>query len=77
MKLLLSKFPRVTSWAILGFVAGSIPAIFLTKEFMTAHVDGIQIAIGALLCVAGIIASFALTAYLEAKTKKATLPEEK
>ncbi len=77
MKLLLSKFPRVTSWAILGFVAGSIPAIFLTKEFMTAHVDGIQIAMGALLCVAGIIASFALTAYLEAKTKKATLPEEK
>lgn len=77
MKLLLSKFPRVTSWAILGFVAGSIPAIFLTKEFMTAPVDGIQIAMGALLCVAGIIASFALTAYLEAKTKKATQPEEK
>lgn len=77
MKLLLSKFPRVTSWAILGFVAGSIPAIFLTKEFMTAPADGIQIAIGALLCIAGIIASFALASVFEAKTKKATLPEEK
>lgn len=77
MKLLLSKFPRVTGWAILGFVAGSIPAIFLTKEFMTAPVDGIQIAMGALLCIAGIIASFALTSYLEAKTKKTTQPEEK
>lgn len=71
MKLFLKKFPRGTSWAITGFVLGSIPAVFMTKEFVTATFDGIQIAAGAILCIAGIIASYALTAYLEAKTKKA------
>ncbi|MDE7083454.1 MAG: DUF368 domain-containing protein [Clostridia bacterium] len=67
MKFLLKKFPRGTGWAILGFVFGSIPAIFLTEEFTTAAVDGVQIAIGAILCLAGVIASFALTAYAEAR----------
>ncbi len=71
MKLFMKKFPRGTSWAIMGFVIGSIPAIFLTEEFKAAPVDGIQIAIGAILCIAGIICSYALTAFLEAKSKKA------
>lgn len=70
MKFLLKKFPRGTGWAILGFVFGSIPAIFLTEEFTTAPVDGVQIAIGAILCLAGVIASYALTAYAEGHTAK-------
>lgn len=70
MKLLIKKFPRCTGWAIFGFVIGSIPAIFLTEEFAAAPVDGIQVAMGALLCLAGIILSFALTAYAEARTSK-------
>lgn len=68
MKFLLKRFPRGTSWAILGFVFGSVPAIFLTEEFTTAPADTLQIAIGALLCLAGVIASFALTSYAEART---------
>ncbi|MBD5632627.1 MAG: DUF368 domain-containing protein [Clostridia bacterium] len=70
MKLLLKKFPRVTGWAIMGFVIGSIPALCLTDEFLTAKVDGVQIAMGAILCLAGVIASVALTAYAEAHKVK-------
>ena len=69
MKFLMKKFPRGTGWAILGFVLGSIPAIFLTEEFTNAPVDGVQIAIGALLCLAGVIASFALATFAENKHK--------
>ena len=75
MKFLMKKFPRGTGWAIFGFVVGSIPAIFMTKEFIiaiTAPVDGVQIAIGAILCLAGIIASFAITAYAESRSCKKT-----
>ncbi len=70
MKFLLKKFPRGTGWAILGFVFGSVPAIFLTEEFTSATVDGVHIAIGAILCLAGVIASFALTAYAESRKSK-------
>lgn len=69
MKLLMKKFPRGTGWAIFGFVIGSIPAIFMTKEFITAPVDGVQIAIGAILCLAGVIASYALATFAENKHK--------
>ncbi len=71
MKFLRKKFPRGTGWAILGFVLGSIPAIFLTEEFTTAPVDGVQVAIGAILCLAGVIASYALTAYAEGRKHSA------
>lgn len=81
MKLLLTRFPRVTNWAIIGFVIGSIPAIFITfnhnfEEYgfrydvlSTAH-----IAVGCVLCVIGIAATFALTYYVERKMK--SLPAE-
>lgn len=72
MKFLLNKFTRATNWAIMGFVIGSIPAIFITfsSNFPQATYDGVHIAIGALICIAGIIFSYALTAYAEAKTLK-------
>ena len=70
MKFLMKKFPRGTGWAILGFVFGSVPAIFMTEEFITAPVNGIQIAIGAILCLAGVIGSYALTAYVESRSSK-------
>ncbi|MDE6667887.1 MAG: DUF368 domain-containing protein [Clostridia bacterium] len=76
MKFLMKKFPRGTGWAIFGFVIGSIPAIFMTKEFITAPVDGIQIAIGAILCLAGVIASFTVAAYAEGRTLKKTHMDE-
>ena len=72
MKFLLKKFPRGTTWAIFGFVIGSIPAIFMTEEFILAPSDAVQIAVGVILFLAGTIASFALTAFMETKIKKVT-----
>ena len=72
MKLLLNKFPRATNWAIAGFVAGSIPAIFITynnnfPEFVYSTLNAAHIAVGCVLCVLGIIATYALTAYVNRK----------
>ncbi|MDE6000786.1 MAG: DUF368 domain-containing protein [Clostridia bacterium] len=75
MKLFLSKFPRATFWAIIGFVIGSFPAIFLTyngnfpdNKFIT--LDSIQIALGVIFLAAGAVASYFLTAYVESRLKK-------
>ncbi len=75
MKFLLKKFPRGTFWAIFGFVIGSLPAILLTyngnfPEFPFSSLTTVHIVIGVLLAVFGAVASFALTAFLEAKMKK-------
>ena len=72
MKYLLNKFPRATNWAIIGFVAGSIPAIFITynnnfPDFIYSTLNAAHIAVGCVLCVLGIIATYALTAYVERK----------
>ena len=69
MKILMKKFPRGTGWAIFGFVLGSIPAIFMTKEFINAPVDSIQIAAGAILCIAGIIAAYTICCLADSKQK--------
>lgn len=75
MKLLLARFPRGTSWAIIGFVAGSIPAIFITynsnfPEFVYSSLTTVHIAVGVVLGILGVIGSYALTAYVENKQKK-------
>ncbi|MDE7453003.1 MAG: DUF368 domain-containing protein [Clostridia bacterium] len=69
MKFLMKKFPRGTGWAIFGFVLGSIPAIFMTNEFITAPIDSIQIAAGAILCIAGIIAAYTICSLADSKQK--------
>lgn len=75
MKLLLSKLPRGTNCAIIGFVLGSIPAILITyngnfPEFTYSTLSVAHIVVGIVLCLLGIIASYALTAYVEARNKK-------
>lgn len=75
MKLFMKKFPRGTFWAIFGFVTGSLPAILLTydgnfPDFTLSSLNAAHISVGVILAVAGAIASFALTAVLEAKMKK-------
>ncbi|MDE6504627.1 MAG: DUF368 domain-containing protein [Clostridia bacterium] len=73
MKFLLHKFPRGTSWAIIGFVVGSIPAIFLSFDWAAEGVpafSSLHMAAGALLCIFGLIASFAFTAYADARNEK-------
>lgn len=80
MKFLMKKFPRGTFWAIFGFVIGSLPAILLTyngnfPDFPFASLNAVHIAIGVILAVAGAIASFALTAFMESKMKKTAQPD--
>ena len=77
MKYFLNKFPRATNWAIIGFVVGSIPAIFITynnnfPDFVYSSLGAAHIAVGCVLCVLGIIATYALTAYVEYKSKQAS-----
>ena len=75
MKYLLGKFPRATNWAIIGFVVGSIPAIFITynnnfPDFIYSTLSGAHIAVGCVLGVLGIIATYALTAFVEYRNKQ-------
>lgn len=77
MKYLLGKFPRATNWAIIGFVVGSIPAIFITynnnfPDFVYNSLDTAYIAVGCVLCVLGIIGAYALTAFVEYRNKQVT-----
>lgn len=67
MKLFLDKFPRGTRWAIIGFVLGSIPAIFIVFDYTTSPMNGLQVAAGIVLCALGAVATYALTAYVEGK----------
>ena len=71
MKFFLSRFPRGTRWAIIGFVLGSIPAIFIVFDYATSPMNGLQIAAGVVLCALGAVATYALTAYVEGKMKAA------
>ena len=76
MKFLLDKFPRGTRWAIIGFVVGSIPAILIAFDYSSAPLDAIQLAIGAILCIAGVIASYAFTSWAENRINNSTETDE-
>ncbi len=73
MKFLFGKFPRGTYWAVVGFVAGSVPALLLTFEgnfpealpLATSH-----IIVGIILFLTGAVLTYFFTAYVEAKAKK-------
>ena len=71
MKFFLNKYPRGTRWAIIGFVLGSLPALFIVQEYAKFPMDGLQVAAGIVLCAFGAIATYAMTAYVEGKTKNA------
>lgn len=75
MKFFMKKFPVGTGWAIIGFVAGSLPAIFITyndnfPDFVYTSLNTAHIVVGTVLCALGIIGSYALAAYVEARQKK-------
>ena len=75
MKYLLNKFPRATNWAIIGFVIGSIPAIFITynnnfPKFVYSSLTAPHIAVGCVLCVLGFVATFTLTSFVGHKNRK-------
>lgn len=67
MQLLLKKFPRVTGWAIFGFVVGSIPAVIITffKKYGAGSLNALQITLGVVMFIVGAIATLALTFYAD------------
>lgn len=72
MQLLLKKFRRVTYWAIVGFVIGSIPAILITffkDQQASAAVLSWHIGVGCTLFVLGAVAMFFFVRYTESKVK--------
>ena len=76
MKLLLAKCPRGTYFAILGFIIGSIPTVFIS----TAKESGLAFdllmpnvwywIISALLLIIGFALSFSLVLYSKRDEKK-------
>lgn len=82
MKLLMTRFPRGTKWAIIGFVTGSVPAIFITynsnfPEQVFSSLELSHIIVGVVLGILGLIASYALTGYITKKTEKKTEENER
>lgn len=72
MQILLKKFPRVTFWAIVGFVLGSIPAILIVFFNDAGAVSAAvpwQIAVGCILFILGAAATFFLIRFTEQKIK--------
>lgn len=69
MKFLLRRFPRGTRWAIIGFVAASVPSILIVFDY-TSQLNSIQIAAGCILLALGAVSAYALTAYAEKKSPR-------
>lgn len=63
MKFFLTKYPRGTRWAIIGFVVGSLPALFITfpANFPQAPFDGLQVGLGIVLIALGAGLSYIFT----------------
>ena len=78
IKFLLAKFPRGTMWAIVGFVIGSFPAIFIVfaGEYGYANVTPIEIICGVILAVIGAIGTYLLTLYEEKRNAKSSQKTE-
>lgn len=71
MKLLLTRFPRGTYWAIISFVVGSIAALFISfgSNFPDAPtIDGVQITLCVILALVGAVGAFFVTALAEKKS---------
>jgi len=72
MQILLKKFPRVTGWAIFGFVVGSIPAVLITFFFQygAEYLNALQISLGVVTFIVGAIATLALTYYADKRISR-------
>lgn len=76
MNYLLTKYKRITYWAIVGFVIGSIPAIFLSYDYTDVNVNAITIISSVIVFILGSIISFYLIKLSEKKTQNNTNIEE-
>jgi len=76
MNYLLTKYKRITYWAIVGFVIGSIPAIFLSYDYTDVSINAITIISSVIVFILGSIISFYLIRLSEKKTQNNTSIEE-
>ncbi len=76
MNYLLTKYKRITYWAIVGFVIGSIPAIFLSYDYTDVSINAITITSSIIVFILGSILSFYLIKLSEKKTQNNTNIEE-
>lgn len=60
MNYLLKKYKRITYWAIVGFVIGSIPAIFISYDYTDVNVNATCIVTSIIVFIVGAISSFYL-----------------
>ena len=68
------KYPRATYWAIVSFVIGSIPAIYISFDYTKAVFNIITVITSSICVVLGIIGSY-LVAIVTNKKEK-TLSKE-
>lgn len=80
MKFLLKKYPRGTYYAILGFIVGSVPAVFVSTireaapELSTLYSSPWYWVVAVLLLIIGVVLSFLLVWYAKKKEKKEEKP---
>lgn len=80
MKFLLKKYPRGTYYAILGFIVGSVPAVFVSTireaapELSALYSSPWYWVIAVLLFAVGVALSFLLVRYAKKKEKKEEKP---
>lgn len=74
MKVLLEKYPRATYWAIVSFVIGSIPAIYISFDYTKTVVNTITVITSSICVALGIIGSYLFTIVTNKKEK--TLSKE-
>lgn len=65
MKYLLNKHKRITYWAILGFVIGSIFALFISFDYSSTSIDLIVILTSLLFLIVGIVLSFIAARFIK------------
>ncbi len=69
MNYLLEKYKRITYWAIVGFVIGSIPAIFLSYDYTDVSFSTGMIIASVIVFIIGAISSFYLIKLSEKKAQ--------
>lgn len=70
MGFFLKRFPRGTYWAIVGFILGSVIAVFLSFDYAKSGIDGIQMVSGTFAFLIGAATSFFIKWGLDKRDKK-------
>jgi len=79
IKFLMRKYPQVTNWAIMGFMIGSLPALFIAQDYAGFNVQFMslttQIWVGCILFAIGVAITILVTRVAAKKSDKALMEE--